>query len=206
MEAERSWSWAISLPLPCQSNVVKGLTGLSSWCTATQSRCKDTTIPLRSTNPSPSKNVKITNKTGILAFNWLNINDVVGAERSRTPSSNAKIQRLVTYQPPTYQHPPYQHPTCMNGNSCSGKRIAVTRQSTTERYTVTALQYKIHFHPQKWQTLRQRKYPANVLILWMLCSSFFFNPQSVIGLNLVGISKGKYHIYQLGMLLIECPS
>ena len=32
----------------------------------------------------------------------------------------------------------------MNGNSCSGKRIAVTRQSTTERYTVTALQYKIH--------------------------------------------------------------
>lgn len=52
-------------------------TGLSSWCTATQSRCKDTTIPLRSTNPPPSKNVKINNKTGILLFNQLNINDVV---------------------------------------------------------------------------------------------------------------------------------
>ena len=88
----------------------------------------------------------------------------------------------------------------MDGNSCSCKRIAVTRQSSTERYTVTALQYKKHLHPQQWQTLRQRQYPANVLILWMLCSSFFFNPQSVIGLNLVGISKGKYPIYQLGML------
>ena len=75
----------------------------------------------------------------------------------------------------------------MNSNSCSGKRIAVTRQSTTERYTVTALQYKIHFHPQKWQTLRQRKYPANVLILWMLWSK----PQSVIGLYLLEIAYGE---------------
>ena len=75
----------------------------------------------------------------------------------------------------------------MYGNSCSGKRIVLTHQSTTEHYTVTALQYKIHFHPQKWQTLRQRKYPANVLILWMLWS----NHQSVIGINSLGISEGE---------------
>ena len=92
----------------CRANVKSSRvrpSGLSSKCVATQSRCKDTTIPLRSTNPPPSKNVKISNKTGIFAFNWLNINDVVEAERSRTPSSNAKIQQLVTYQHPTYQHP-----------------------------------------------------------------------------------------------------
>ena len=67
----------------CRANVKSSRvrpTGLSSWCAATQSRCKDTTIPLRSTNPPPSKNVKKSNQTGILAFIQLNLNDVVEVE------------------------------------------------------------------------------------------------------------------------------